>query len=168
MGDSCFNSGMKQITADAGTHLGVYSTCVPTGNNRITDTINGFLKDMDSSIDVFAQKIKADPKLANGFDCIGFSQGNSLCRGYIHKYNDPPVRNFLSVHGTVMGVSGFPQCNPDGKLLGPICRPVAGVLGDLAYNKLVQGILFQADYFRGACWDKQTCGPHAPHSKRSA
>ena len=38
------------------------------------------------SVDVFAAKIRADPKLANGFNAVGFSQGNSLIRGYIQKY----------------------------------------------------------------------------------
>ena len=61
--------------------------------------------DCGQQVDVFAQKIKADKNLVNGFNCIGFSQGNSLCRGYIQKYNNPPVITFLSVHGTVSGVS---------------------------------------------------------------
>jgi len=76
---------------------------------------------------------------------MGFSQGNSVIRGYIQKYNDPPVATFLSVHGTVMGTSSFPQCNPDGSKL---CTDLAELLGDLAYNELVQNILFQANYFR--------------------
>jgi palmitoyl-protein thioesterase len=58
-------------------------------------------------------------------------QGNSLCRGYIQKYNDPPVANFLSVHGTVSGVAGFPNCDPQG-LLGPVCKQLADLCGDLA------------------------------------
>ena len=33
-------------------------------------------------------------------------------------------------------------------LLGPVCKQIAKLCGDLAYNKLVQGILFQADYLR--------------------
>ena len=45
-------------------------------------------------------------------------------RGYVQKYNGvgayPAVRNWLSVHGTVSGVAGFPNCDPDG-LLGPVC-----------------------------------------------
>jgi len=145
MGDSCFNEGMKQITADTGSHIGSYAVCVPTGDNEISDTINGFLLNMDKSVDVFASKIRKDPKLAGGFNAIGFSQGNSLIRGYIHKYNDPPVLNVLHVHGTVSGVSGFPQCDPTGS---GICAGVAHLCGDLAYNSIVQGILFQADYFR--------------------
>lgn len=148
MGDSCFNSGMKSITKGIGSTTSSYSTCIGTGNNRISDTINGFLKNMDASVEFFAEKIKADPQLAGGFNCVGFSQGNSLCRGYIQKYNDPPVNAFLSVHGTVMGVSAFPGCFSQEKPLGLVCKALAETLGDLAYSSLVQGILFQADYFR--------------------
>lgn len=156
MGDSCFNGGMKSITKGIGSTTGSYSTCIGTGNNRISDTINGFLKNMDSSLEFFAQKIKADPKLANGFNCVGFSQGNSLCRGYIQKYNDPPVNAFLSVHGTVMGVSAFPGCFSQEKPLGTVCKALAEVLGDAAYSSLVQGILFQADYYRHNVGPKAT------------
>jgi palmitoyl-protein thioesterase len=102
---------------------------------------------MDRNVDVFAANIRKDSRLAGGFNCVGFSQGNSLCRGYIQKYNNPPVRNFLSVHGTVVGVAGFPNCNPAG-LLGPVCDVIARVCGDLAYTTATQDLLFQADYFR--------------------
>lgn len=150
MGDSCFNSGMKEITELIGTTLGTYAVCVPTGN-RLTDTTNGFLMTMNDNVDVFAAKILKDPKLKGGFNCVGFSQGNSLCRGYIQKYNGvgsyPAVQNFLSVHGTVSGVAGFPNCDPDG-LLGPVCKPLAHLCGDLAYTKATQQLLFQVDYFR--------------------
>jgi len=44
----------------------------------------------------------------------------------------------------------FPSCFKQGKPLGFLCKALAEVLGDLAYNRLVQGILFQADYFRDA------------------
>ena len=167
MGDSCFNAGMKQITSDAAAHVGAYGVCVPTGDNVVSDTIDGFLMNMDKSVDVFAGKIKADPKLANGFNCVGFSQGNSLCRGYIHKYSGtngyPQAFSHLSVHGTVMGVSGFPQCNPDG---GGLCKDIAELCGDLAYNSLVQGILFQADYFRDPT--KRTSAAYLKNSQLAA
>merc|ERR1712193_289204 len=116
----------------------------------VTDTLNGFLMNMDKSVDVFAEKIRADTNLAGGFNAIGFSQGNSLIRGYIEKYNNPPVSTFISVHGTVMGVAAFPSCFQQGKPLGLICKALAEGLGDLAYNGLVQNILFQAGYYRDA------------------
>jgi len=149
MGDSCFNPGMKSITAAAGTHKGVYSVCVPGGDNKISDTLSGFFTTMDKNVDIFAAKVAADPKLTGGFDAIGLSQGNSVIRGYIQRYNTPPVRNYLSVHGTVMGVSGFPNCNPaDPNFPNGICDIIAESLGPLAYTGLIQKSLFQANYFR--------------------
>jgi len=146
MGDSCYNAGMKQITELIGSQTSQYAVCVPTGN-RLTDAANGFFMTMDRNVDVFAEKIRKDPKLKDGFHCVGFSQGNSLCRGYIQKYNDPPVRTFLSVHGTVSGVAGFPNCNPDG-LLGPVCKQLSHLCGDVSYTAVTQDLLFQIDYFR--------------------
>ena len=150
MGDSCFNSGMKEITSLIGTTLGTYSVCIPTGNH-LTDTTNGFLMTMNENVDVFAGNILKDAQLKDGFNCVGFSQGNSLCRGYVQKYNGvgayPAVQNWLSVHGTVSGVAGFPDCDPDG-LLGPVCKPLEHLVGDIAYTAATQKILFQIDYFR--------------------
>jgi hypothetical protein len=41
MGDSCFNNGMASLTEDAGIYKDVYSVCIPTGDTRLEDTING-------------------------------------------------------------------------------------------------------------------------------
>jgi len=150
MGDSCFEPGFHSVTKLIAKHTGSYARCVSTGSNIITDTINGFLMNMDKSVDVFAKKIRSDKKLKGGFNAIGFSQGNSLIRGYIQKYNDPPVNAFISVHGTVMGVASLPSCFKQGKPVGMVCKALDEVMGDLAYNSIVQGILFQADYFRDA------------------
>jgi len=54
---------------------------------------------------------------------------------------------FLSVHGTVSGVAGFPNCNPDG-LLGIVCKPLSHLCGDVAYTKVTQNVLFQLNYYR--------------------
>jgi len=148
MGDSCFNAGFKSVTAAVGAKLGVYAVCIPTGDNRIEDTINGFLKNMDASVDTFAAKVRKDPKLARGFYAIGLSQGNNLIRGYIQKYNDPPVKAFISICGINAGVAAFPQCAPSIPVAGVVCEALTSLLGDLAYNGLVQSILFQANYFR--------------------
>jgi len=148
MGDSCFNPGMKQITKNTGDHLGSYSVCIPTGADAGTDADNSFFMTMDKNVEVFAEAIKKDKNLAGGFNAVGFSQGNSIIRGYIQKYNDPPASTWLSVHGTVVGVASFPKCSPQG-LLGPVCKLLSRfVVGPAAYTKFVQNRLFQADYFR--------------------
>ncbi|KAJ8613344.1 hypothetical protein CTAYLR_002235 [Chrysophaeum taylorii] len=147
MGDSCFNHGMKKITSLVGSTLDSYAVCVPTGSSRLSDTMNGYFMTMDANVDVFAATVQADANLKDGFNCIGFSQGNMLCRGYVHKYNDPPVKNFLSVHGTVSGVAAFPNCDPDGPM-GPVCTQIAKLCGDVAYTQKTQDLLFQIDYYR--------------------
>ena len=107
MGDSCFNSGMISITSRVSQITGTYATCIPTGDNKHEDTINGYFLNMDASIEVFAQKIRNDDKLKNGFNAAGFSQGNNIIRGYIARYNDPPVVNFISVNGVNAGRSFY-------------------------------------------------------------
>ena len=151
MGDACENSGMAGIVEEVGAYVGAYAVCFPIGDSRAQDTINGFLMDMDSSVDIFAEKVRADPQLEGGFDAIGFSQGNSLLRGYIQRYNDPPVRRWISAFGTAMGVAALPNCDPAPGARGKAhraCEDLALVLGRLAYTELVQGILFQANYYR--------------------
>lgn len=148
MGDSCFNPGMKSITKQAGAHAGVYSTCIPTGNNDIEDTINGFLLNMDKSVEVFAAKVRADPNLKDGFNAFGLSQGNNLIHGYQLKYNDPPVISFISICGINGGVAALPECGPSAPVIGSVCEAVAEVLGPAADLELVQDVLFQANYYR--------------------
>ena len=81
MGDSCFNAGMKSVTAAAGKRVGAYAVCVPTADTTVGDTIDGFLKNMDRSVDAFAERVRKDPKLKGGFNALGLSQGNNVIRG---------------------------------------------------------------------------------------
>jgi palmitoyl-protein thioesterase len=151
MGDSGFNGGMSNIAVESGKYLEVYSKCIPTGINRIKDTLNGFIMDMDTSVDVMANAIKVDSNFSNGFNCVGLSQGNNLCRGYIQKYNGidgyPIAITHISIHGPIVGVASLPSCEFDGKH-GTLCKEVSEILGKAAYNKKIQNFLFQADYFR--------------------
>merc|ERR1712032_1071767 len=106
---------------------------------------NGYLMPMDKQVEQFARVVRADSQLADGFHAIGFSQGNTLIRGYIHRYNDPPVKAFVSMHGPMMGVSGLPQCPMD----MAICKGVNWLVENFGvYIEFVQNHLAQANYFR--------------------
>ena len=51
-----------------------------------------YILNLDKSVDEFAAVVQKDANLAGGFDAVGFSQGNIIIRGYVEKYNSPPVR----------------------------------------------------------------------------
>lgn len=137
--------GMVPLAKDISEYLGgAYVLNVQIGANSIADILNGFLMNLDDQVDYFANVIRSDSQLANGFNAIGYSQGNLVIRGYIERYNSPPVLNFISMHGPLAGVSGFPGCALDKNL----CKVFAEVLGALAYKPAVQTHLAQANYFR--------------------
>ena len=165
MGDSCFNSGMQNIVEHTGTLLGVYSTCIPTGSNQREDTNNGYFLNMDASVDVFAEAVRKDENLKDGFHAIGFSQGNNVIRGYIARYNEPAVDSFISLNGVNGGVGAVPYCEPKRRLetaqkhseitgednynaLGGICDLLMEQASKKAYTEWSQEHLFQANYWR--------------------
>lgn len=119
-----------------------------------TDPSRARRDSLPQSVDIFAAKVRADPKLAKGFNAFGLSQGNNLIHGYQLKYNDPPVVSFISICGINAGVGAIPQCSPNGSIpiigpvVGPICEALAEAAGDAANTEVVQDILFQANYYR--------------------
>jgi palmitoyl-protein thioesterase len=96
---------------------------------------------MLDNVDIFAERVRSDPKLADGFNAIGFSQGNNIIRGYIAKYNDPPVKTFISVNGVNGGISAVPFCipSPSSSLLSSrICDSLMEIASHRAYSDFSQ------------------------------
>jgi len=145
MGDFAVSPGMLEIRSAISKRLnGAYVKSVKVGLTPFADQRNTFFTTMDAQVDYFAKEVRADANLKNGFNAVGYSQGNLVIRGYVERYNDPPVHNFISMHGILLGVSGFPQCN----LSASICRTIDESLGEMAYSSVVQRHLAQANYFR--------------------
>jgi palmitoyl-protein thioesterase len=123
---------------------GAYVLNVQIGDTSIEDIMNGFFMNLDDQVDYFADVVKSDPNLVNGFNAVGYSQGNLVIRGYIEKYNDPPLYNFISVHGPMAGVGSFPGC----AISHDVCKLFSQILGSLAYHPKVQEHQTQSNYFR--------------------
>jgi palmitoyl-protein thioesterase len=137
--------GMVPLAEAISDYLGgAYVLNVQIGDTNIQDIMNGFIMNLDDQVDYFANVVRSDGNLTNGFNAIGYSQGNLVIRGYIERYNNPPVFNFISMHGPLAGVGSFPGCAID----KPFCRAFAELLGALAYYPFVQEHLAQANYFR--------------------
>ena len=62
-------------------------------------------------------QVRADENLRAGFNAFGVSQGSNVIRGYIQRYNDPPVIGFMSLSSPIVGVAAFPMCPPDAPLI---------------------------------------------------
>lgn len=64
---------------------------------------------LDTQVESFKKAVTSDPKLKDGFNAVGLSQGNLVVRGYIQKYNNPPVKNFISICGPHGGIGTCPN-----------------------------------------------------------
>ena len=146
MGDSCFNAGMKSVTAAAGKRVGATPNlvvCVPTADNRVADTVARVpqehgperrrLRGEGEGPEAALSRSGSgtDPKLCGtqisvphaiddvvsvgsarwrsnaigAATCRRATPNSLVIRGYIAKYNDPPVRTFLSICGCNAGVA---------------------------------------------------------------
>ena len=137
--------GMVPLAEAISDYLGgAYVLNVQIGDTNLEDIMNGFIMNLDDQVDYFANVIRNDTHLTNGFNAIGYSQGNLIIRGYIERYNNPPIMNFISMHGPLAGVGGFPGCSIDTLL----CRVFAELLGKFAYLQFIQEHLTQSNYYR--------------------
>ncbi|RHZ03720.1 hypothetical protein DYB31_013325, partial [Aphanomyces astaci] len=60
--------------------------------------------------------------------------GGLIVRGYIHRFNDPPVIGFLACHSPLAGIGSLPICNPADFL----CRHLNKFFGAFAYSSELQ------------------------------
>ncbi|XP_033123697.1 palmitoyl-protein thioesterase 1-like [Anneissia japonica] len=146
MGDSCCNplslgNIQKMIEKQV---PGIYVHSLRIGNNIEEDTLNGFLMNTNDQIDMACDMIAKDPKLANGYNSMGFSQGGQFLRAVAQRCPKPPMHNLISVGGQHQGVYGFPRC-PGNNLT--LCDYVRKLLNIGAYVEFVQEHIVQAQYW---------------------
>lgn len=149
MGDSCFNVGFSQLVSLTAERTGAAAYCIGAGPTIISDSLNSFLTTMDEQLYYFAKQVQANPDLSHGFNAVGLSQGNLIIRAYIHRYNFPPVKNFISIHGPHAGVAAFPRCDPEsGSSASKICGLFDSLIGSFAYQPEIQTALAQSNFYR--------------------
>lgn len=147
MGDSCFNPGFSQLVQLVAQRTNTSAVCVGPGFDPVSDAIGSFAKTMREQVEQFRTRVRKHAELKQGFNAIGLSQGNLVIRAYVQRYNDPPVVNFISVHGPHAGVSSLPRCDPNG-VGGIMCTVIDSIVGGVVYSEAVQAGLAQANYFR--------------------
>jgi len=109
LGDSGSNKGMQSLAQSVmDTYPGSYSVAVNVANG-----LSSYTEDIGKQVDDLAAAVRADPKLAKGFNLAGLSQGGLIARAYAQVYNDPPVHLLMSLCGTQEGVGDCPGGTPE-------------------------------------------------------
>ena len=146
MGDSCCNplsmGSIKRLLQD--NIPSVYVKSLEIGSNQLTDIENSFLMNANDQVKMACEQIAEDPKLKNGFNAIGFSQGGQFLRAVAQRCSKLNMNNLISVGGQHQGVYGFPRCPGESE---KICDYVRKLLNMGAYVSYVQNHLAQAEYW---------------------
>lgn len=146
MGDSCCNplsmGSIKRMIQKL--VPGIYVNSLMIGKNIIQDTENGFLLNTNDQIDMACKIIASDPKLANGYHAMGFSQGGQFLRAVAQRCPNPPMVNLVTFGGQHQGVYGLPRCPGENSTL---CNWARKLLDIGAYVSFVQKNLVQAQYW---------------------
>ncbi|XP_050351607.1 palmitoyl-protein thioesterase 1 [Nymphalis io] len=148
MGDTCclsYSLGLfksfleKQIP-------GVYVVSLKIGNSTVEDLENGYFMYPNEQVEYACAKLARDPKLQNGFNGIGFSQGSQFLRAVVQRCGHKlgPIKNLITLGGQHQGVYGLPHCFA---LQHETCDYVRKLLNYAAYYSWVQKSLVQATYW---------------------
>ena len=110
------------------------------GKNMFDDWENSILMIPDDQISYACKLIGADPRLQNGYNAIGLSQGGLLMRGVAERCPHPPVRNLITFGSPHQGIYGIPWCKVIIKSAF-VCGLLRRFLSKNVYTQLVQGKL---------------------------
>ncbi|KAM3934194.1 palmitoyl-protein thioesterase 1 [Leptodactylus fuscus] len=146
MGDSCCNPlSMGAIKKMVEQKIpGIYVLSLKVGNNIVEDMENSFFLNVNKQLDLVCEQLAKDPRLQNGYNGMGFSQGGQFLRAVVQKCPSPPMKNLISIGGQHQGVYGFPRCPGE---ISQICDWIRKTLNAGAYTKVVQEHLVQAEYW---------------------
>ncbi len=118
----------------------VYVKNVNLGRGKLTSLLT-----LHTQAEYFRHAVQNDPCLQEGFHCIAHSQGGLVARYYLQKYNNPPIRSYISWGSPHQGVFGIPAC-----LISRLqwLDKIDKILPHILYSKLFQKFVSFAGYWR--------------------
>ncbi|GMS90732.1 hypothetical protein PENTCL1PPCAC_12907, partial [Pristionchus entomophagus] len=107
-GDTCCQpgsmSGLAEHVRDA--IPGVYIYSIGLDKDPPTDRVMSYLANMNEQVQRVCDWIAADPKLQNGYNAIGESQGCQFLRAVAQRCPFPRMKTLMSLGGQHQGVYG--------------------------------------------------------------
>jgi|EP00505_MAST-04D_sp_SCG-Rhode-Island_P002070 palmitoyl-protein thioesterase len=116
----------KNVDALKKAYPGIY-----VHNLNILQKSKSLFASMESQMKLIVETIRADPKLKDGFNFYGESQGALEARIYVTKTNNPPVHNLVALCGPQAGVGECPTVEWPG--VRQICADVGSTLDIYAW-----------------------------------
>lgn len=113
MGDSCCApwsiGALKKTIEDK---LGVYVYSIATGSTATYDVTSSYFGNVNDQVASVCQQLRDDPKLQNGFNAVGFSQGGQFLRAVVERcqHTLSGVRTLVTLGGQHQGVMNTPGC----------------------------------------------------------
>ncbi|XP_006867646.1 PREDICTED: palmitoyl-protein thioesterase 1 [Chrysochloris asiatica] len=146
MGDSCCNPlSMGAVKKMVEKKIpGIYVLSLEIGKTLIEDMENSFFLNVNSQVSTVCQTLAKDPKLQQGYNAMGFSQGGQFLRAVAQRCPSPPMINLISIGGQHQGVFGLPRCPGESS---HVCDLIRKTLNVGAYSQAVQERLVQAEYW---------------------
>ncbi|KAI6021484.1 Alpha/Beta hydrolase protein [Pisolithus microcarpus] len=153
LGDTYASRGIIQFESEVKKlHPGIFVHSVYINRDVEEDKRATFYGNVNAQIDLVAEQLASIPELGRGFDAIGFSQGGQFLRGYVERYNDPPVYNLITFGSQHMGISDIPPC----RSFDFLCEVARRAAKAGAYTEWAQGTFssgshsasLDAQYFR--------------------
>ncbi|KAJ6637666.1 Palmitoyl-protein thioesterase 1 [Pseudolycoriella hygida] len=147
MGDTCcFPFSLGTVTKMLKSKLGesLYVKSLKIGESIITDYESGFFVHPNKQVEEVCRQLSNDPKLGNGYNAIGFSQGGQFLRAVAQRCPVPPMLNLITLGGQHQGVFGLPNCP---SLSQKSCESFRRMLNVAAYTNWMQNFLVQATYW---------------------
>ncbi|XP_075867904.1 palmitoyl-protein thioesterase 1 [Nelusetta ayraudi] len=146
MGDSCCNplsmGAIKKMIEEE--ISGIYVRSLMIGKTIVEDTENGFFMDVNAQVSSVCSQLAQDPKLKDGYNAMGFSQGAQFLRAVAQRCPSPPMKTLISIGGQHQGVYGLPKCPGESSFW---CNMIRKALNSGAYRDWVQKHLVQAQYW---------------------
>ena len=116
MGDTCCDpDSMGRVQDLIETSLSVYVYSVRLAETVGADRDAGFFGSVPKQVRQVCETIASDPKLAGGYNAIGFSQGGQFLRAVVEVCptlvpSMPPCRKLVTFGGQHQGVMDWPGC----------------------------------------------------------
>ena len=160
MGDNCCDPvSMGHLKSVMESRVpGLYVHNVMVGPNPWVDTVEGFFGDVNRQVAEQCARLLAEPRLAEGFYALGFSQGSQFMRAVVERCGGGArpgdgrlaAKRLVTMGGQHAGVSDLPGCvaYEGNATLSAYCRAAETAVRFAAYSFPARTAVVQAQYFR--------------------